>query len=125
MNIHKFGFGTARIHHIRKKKDRLRLLDKAYESGFRHFDTSPYYGQGIGQNTLYEWVKINKIRSQISISSKFGLYPLFSIYSKKYLTSMVIKIISKCLFKNYTSSLSAEKCHFFLMFSNFKLNKRL
>jgi len=112
--MNKFGFGTARIHHICKKKNRFLLLDCAYECGFRHFDTSPYYGYGVGQNTLYEWVSKNSLQDDVIIASKFGIYPIFGVYTKSYYLSTLLKIVSKLINKNYQNTISSDKLFCFL-----------
>jgi D-threo-aldose 1-dehydrogenase len=66
----RLGFGCASL--MRKsKRERMALLDTAFDSGIRHFDVAAMYGLG---QTEYE---IGKFafgrRDQITIATKFGL----------------------------------------------------
>lgn len=69
MILSKFGYGTARFHHISKKK-RENLLRYALDCGITHFDTAPYYGYGLAEKALS---CISK--EKITITTKFGLIP--------------------------------------------------
>tara|TARA_B100000795_G_C22762876_1_gene424388 strand:+ start:788 stop:1516 length:729 start_codon:yes stop_codon:yes gene_type:complete len=112
--MYNFGFGTAKLHHIKQKSKRFKVLDAAYEGGFKHFDTSPYYGNGIGQNTLYEWIQMNNLTKDITIASKFGLYPLFYTITNSYAKAMFIKILEKLIKKNNEINFSFEACDKFI-----------
>jgi len=52
---------------------RLRLLEAAWDSGIRHFDTAPLYGQGEAELLLGRFLR-NR-RDTVSLTSKFGLLP--------------------------------------------------
>ncbi len=85
MKISQFGFGTAAIGrpmyiNIRNQKatpfnldkfraDGLTILDQAYKSGIRYFDTAP--GYGISEDLLIKWLKSKKDNS-IEIATKWG-----------------------------------------------------
>ena len=68
----RIAFGTASLHHLRNARERERLVLTALENGITHFDTSPYYGYGIGETSLA--VLAGK-QSTITIATKVGLYP--------------------------------------------------
>jgi aryl-alcohol dehydrogenase-like predicted oxidoreductase len=52
---------------------RLRLLEAAFDQGVRHFDTAPLYGMGLAEEVLAIFARGR--RSDITITSKFGLLP--------------------------------------------------
>ena len=52
---------------------RLRLLETAFDQGVRHFDTAPLYGMGMAEEVLATFARGR--RSDITITSKFGLLP--------------------------------------------------
>jgi len=50
-----------------------RLLDEAYDSGIRHFDTAPRYGQGFNEELLGRFFACHK--GEITVTTKYGLLP--------------------------------------------------
>ena len=85
MNLSNLGFGTAAIGrpmyiNIRSQKstpfdlhkfkvDSTQILENAYQSGIRYFDTAP--GYGISEDLLIEWLK-SKDDPRIEIATKWG-----------------------------------------------------
>ncbi|MCB0463715.1 MAG: aldo/keto reductase [Flavobacteriaceae bacterium] len=51
------------------KEKGLQILENAYQSGIKHFDTSP--GYGIAEDLMIEWLK-GKNDSSIEVSTKWG-----------------------------------------------------
>lgn len=85
--ISKLIFGTAKLHNILSKKERLKVLNLAVETGFSHFDTSPLYGFGMAERDLGELLRLNP---EVTITSKFGLFSPgrkersnFEVYAQK------------------------------------------
>jgi D-threo-aldose 1-dehydrogenase len=83
----KFIYGTAKLHRIASAKERRRLLCAAVYNGFTHFDTSPFYGDGIAEKELG---RLAKLHPNITITTKYGLYspgrlnkPNWEIYARK------------------------------------------
>jgi aryl-alcohol dehydrogenase-like predicted oxidoreductase len=66
------GFGTGSLHHLLADGDRARVLDTAAGCGITHFDTSPYYGYGLGEVDLGRFLRGR--RSRFTVASKVGLY---------------------------------------------------
>lgn len=66
-------FGTSRLHQI-SKSNRYKLIEEAVKLGIKHFDTSPYYGFGIAEKEIGNFIKKNSYIN-LKISTKFGLYP--------------------------------------------------
>ena len=92
INVSKLSFGTGSMHHILSFKKRIKLLDTAAESGFTHFDTSPYYGYGLAEKDLGRFIRGR--RGQFTVATKVGLYPPDKIYKNGFaLTAR--KIIEK------------------------------
>ena len=50
-----------------------RVLQTAFEAGVRHYDTARYYGYGEGEGILGRFLKSR--RSEVTISTKFGIEP--------------------------------------------------
>jgi hypothetical protein len=67
----KFVFGTASMLRVGSYAKRIELLQAALESGFTHFDTSPYYGFGIAEQDLSYFSS----NPQVTIATKVGIYP--------------------------------------------------
>jgi D-threo-aldose 1-dehydrogenase len=68
------GFGAAGIgNHLRAVTDQeaRELLQAAWESGVRHFDTAPHYGLGLSERRLGEFLA-TKPRSEFIVSTKVG-----------------------------------------------------
>lgn len=68
----RLGLGSGSLHHLFWGKDRLDLINTAYDLGFRHFDTSPYYGSGLAERSLGH--ALHAKRSEVRLATKVGLY---------------------------------------------------
>lgn len=66
------GFGCASLYRLPSKRDRLAILDCAYELGIRHFDVAPIYGLGLAEKELAEFRARHR---DIAVATKFGIYP--------------------------------------------------
>ncbi len=73
INMSRLSFGTASLHHLPTIRRRQNLLSAAFDHGFTHFDTAPYYGFGIAEQELGRFLKGR--RSRVTITTKVGLYP--------------------------------------------------
>ena len=67
----RIGFGCAYITGGFEKRRNLKLLQCAFDSGIRHYDTAPMYGHGTSESVVGE--AFNKVRGQISITTKVGI----------------------------------------------------
>ena len=67
------GFGTTSLMGVATSKERLALLEVAFESGIRHFDTAPYYGYGEAERLLGGFMAGK--RDQLTITTKYGIQP--------------------------------------------------
>jgi aryl-alcohol dehydrogenase-like predicted oxidoreductase len=66
------GFGCGALTSSGEKKA-LELLETAFDAGVRHFDVARYYGYGESEGILGKFAKSR--RSQITITTKFGIEP--------------------------------------------------
>lgn len=73
MRVSRWSFGTGSLHHLALASSRRRLLDEALDSGFTHFDTSPYYGYGLAEHDLGRAFRGR--RDRFTVATKVGLYP--------------------------------------------------
>lgn len=67
------GFGTAGLLRISSARERHNNLAAAFASGITHFDTAPLYGFGESERALGRFVQ--RHRSQVTLTTKFGLQP--------------------------------------------------
>jgi len=71
--ISRLAYGTASIHRVFSRSQREKLIYTAIDCGINHFDSSPFYGDGISEYTL--GYATRKFRNNISIASKIGITP--------------------------------------------------
>jgi len=69
--VSKLIFGTAKLHNIFSKRERIRILNLAVDAGFSHFDTSPLYGFGMAEKDIGELLKLYP---ELTLTSKYGLF---------------------------------------------------
>jgi len=67
------GFGTGGLLRIGNARHRQDVLAAALASGITHFDTAPLYGFGESERTLGRFLRGR--RSQVTLTTKFGLQP--------------------------------------------------
>lgn len=67
------GFGTTSFMSAGSTKERLALLDCAFDYGINHFDTAAYYGFGEAERLLGR--SLAGRRDQVTITTKFGIEP--------------------------------------------------
>ncbi|MEK7469134.1 MAG: aldo/keto reductase [Planctomycetota bacterium] len=72
LQVSRLGFGTAQLHHVHSRPQRIRLLEAAFDAGFTHFDTSPYYGFGMAESDLGHL--LHGRRDRVTVATKVGLY---------------------------------------------------
>jgi len=69
--VSRFTFGTASLFNAGTSKQRLHVLSAAYDHGFTHFDTAPYYGFGIAERDLKPLLAAHR---NITVATKVGIY---------------------------------------------------
>ena len=73
ISVSRLCFGTASLHHLPSGGGRQNLLAEAFDRGFTHFDTAPYYGFGLAELELGRFLRGR--RERVTITTKVGLYP--------------------------------------------------
>jgi aryl-alcohol dehydrogenase-like predicted oxidoreductase len=73
LSVSRLSFGTASLHHLATRKGRQRLLGRAVEVGFSHFDTAPLYGSGLAEDELGRFLASQS--PAFTVATKIGLYP--------------------------------------------------
>ena len=71
LRVSRFIFGLASLFNVGPRAQRLHLLDAAYDHGFTHFDTAPYYGFGMADRDL---APLLARRRDVTMTTKVGLY---------------------------------------------------
>jgi D-threo-aldose 1-dehydrogenase len=67
------GYGCSQLMGGITRRDSIALLETAFASGIRHFDTAPSYGYGQAESVLGE--ALRSTRDQLTIATKFGIRP--------------------------------------------------
>jgi D-threo-aldose 1-dehydrogenase len=67
------GYGCSQLMGGITRRESIALLETAFDSGIRHFDTAPSYGYGEAESVLGEALRSK--RSQVTITTKFGIRP--------------------------------------------------
>lgn len=106
-------FGTASLHKIFSRRERVKLLRCAYDVGFRHFDLCGAYGGGIANATFREALSGNH---EVLVSSKIGLDPrvVFGCstavyYAKRFLSKKPLLVPIDDVLPDLENRLSREK----------------
>lgn len=71
ISVSRFSFGTANLFNVGSAKRRAKLLEKACDCGFSHFDTAPYYGFGAAERDLKPLLRAHQ---DITVATKVGIY---------------------------------------------------
>lgn len=73
LSVSRLSLGTASLHHVPTRRERQRLLARASELGFTHFDAAPLYGFGLAEDELGRFSSSHP--KTITVATKVGLYP--------------------------------------------------
>ena len=65
------GFGCGALHGGLEAQRSARIIDVAYEAGFRHFDVAPSYGLGLAETVLGR--ALQPRRAEVSVATKAGI----------------------------------------------------
>lgn len=68
--VPRIGVGLAHLHLLGAER-RRRLIDTAIDLGLTHFDTAPFYGDGLSERALGDALRGR--RDRVTITTKFGL----------------------------------------------------
>ena len=67
------GYGCSQLMGGITRRESISVVETAFESGVRHFDTAPSYGYGEAEGVLGEAFAAR--RDQITITTKYGIRP--------------------------------------------------
>jgi len=94
LSVSRLALGLGSLHHLPTSSKRQALLSAAFDLGFTHFDSSPYYGFGLAEAELGRFLR--ETRPEVTVASKVGLYPpggrrsrTFLVYTQKALGRLV------------------------------------
>jgi aryl-alcohol dehydrogenase-like predicted oxidoreductase len=73
IKVSRLAMGSGSLHHLVSWSARQRILDRAAGVGITHFDTSPYYGDGLAESDLGRFFQ--RRREAFTVATKVGLYP--------------------------------------------------
>ena len=71
LRVSRLGLGTASLHHLLWRRERMELLKTALDCGITHFDTARMYGEGLAERELGRYLEGR--RQRVTIGTKFGL----------------------------------------------------
>ena len=74
LEVTRFGLGTAPLAGLFEavaEDQALRVIDRAWDAGIRHFDTAPLYGYGLAELRLGKALR-DKPRAEFVLASKVG-----------------------------------------------------
>lgn len=66
------GYGSAGLGRALSRRERIRLVEIAYDAGIRYFDTAPLYGAGAAEDALGRALRG---RDDVTLSTKVGIVP--------------------------------------------------
>jgi aryl-alcohol dehydrogenase-like predicted oxidoreductase len=67
------GYGTAALGRSISKRERVRLIEAAYDAGIRWFDTAPLYGAGAAEIALGIALRT---KDDVTVVTKVGIVPV-------------------------------------------------
>src|SRR5688572_15776635 len=73
-DIGRLGYGAANVGNLYRAitdDEAWQILDAAWESGIRYFDTAPHYGLGLSERRLGAFLA-TKPRNEFTVSTKVG-----------------------------------------------------
>lgn len=83
------GYGTTSLMGAASHKERLALLECAFEHGITHYDTAPYYGYGEAERVLGEFLKGR--RDKVTVTTKYGIM-VTGVASSRWITTAARKV---------------------------------
>jgi aryl-alcohol dehydrogenase-like predicted oxidoreductase len=66
------GYGTAALGRSLSRRERVRLVEAAYDAGIRWFDTAPLYGAGAAEEALGAALRG---KDDVTVATKVGIVP--------------------------------------------------
>jgi len=69
----RLGFGCSSLMGAMSRRESLAILERAFDSGIRHFDVAPMYGYGEAESCLGELLQ--RHRADVTVTTKYGIPP--------------------------------------------------
>ncbi|HVG27121.1 MAG TPA: aldo/keto reductase, partial [Acidobacteriaceae bacterium] len=69
----RLGYGCSSIMGALGRGQSLKLLESAFEAGFRHFDVAPMYGYGEAESCVGEFLARHP--GAVTVTTKYGIAP--------------------------------------------------
>ena len=69
----RLAFGSAALMARLGRRESVRLLEAAYDSGITHFDTARAYGYGEAESAVGEF--LSRRRDSVTVTTKLGIVP--------------------------------------------------
>jgi len=66
------GYGTAALGRSLSRRERIRLVETAYDAGIRWFDTAPLYGAGAAEEAVGAALRG---KDDVTVATKVGIVP--------------------------------------------------
>jgi aryl-alcohol dehydrogenase-like predicted oxidoreductase len=73
LRLSRLGFGTAALMARLGRRESVRLLEIAHDSGITHFDTARAYGYGEAEAALGDFLATR--RGAVTVATKLGMLP--------------------------------------------------
>jgi D-threo-aldose 1-dehydrogenase len=86
----RIGFGTGDLFRDGRSGDAVRLVETAFDVGFRYFDTARLYGDGQAEHVL--GAALAKHRDKVVIASKAGIIP-WSMQTGRRIAAKAAKVL--------------------------------
>lgn len=91
--LRQLGFGCVSLTTHESRKKALDTLSLVYDEGIRHFDVARLYGMGHAEGILGDFIKDR--RSEVTVTTKFGLNPPAQVVKNQRLVQTIKKILKK------------------------------
>ena len=115
--VSRLSFGTSRLHHLRTSCCRQQLLHESVAHGFTHFDTSPYYGDGIAEHELGRFLATSN--QNITVATKVGMYP------SRPRTHLAANVWARKLIGKFVPNMSKARVNWSVRYARQSLNESL
>ena len=73
VSIYSIGLGSVMFGELLEEQESFRILDYALEKGITYMDTAEWYGNGMSERIIGNWMHQRRCRDQITVLTKF--YP--------------------------------------------------
>lgn len=98
LRLPKLVFGAGNLNDYNKKDVYFALLDAFYAAGGRCIDTARYYGGGISEKVIGEWLRLRRVpRDEIILVTKGGFPELHDMHASRLTKPLIEQDLSESL----------------------------